>query len=441
MGSWYGLTLFTSFPDIFNSYNEALYGNLYEILNKGNYLPITVIIPAFNEKKRIFDTVFSLLQSNYQNIKIIIVNDGSTDDTLKLMINEFDLYESPPIIKQTIKTCPIKQVYKSNKYKNMTVIDKEHSPAGNGADANNCGINATITPVYLTVDADTILEAEALTRLLLRFISKKHTITIGGVIYVLNGNKVEHGRLLTTSLPRKFIPGFQAIEYIRSFTYGRSGLNMFSGALCNPGAFTLNETNAVKEVHGYDTENYAYDAELTMKLHYLTGLKKYPTKIYFLSNTIAWTIVPSTLKSYWLQRNKWQRGMLRSALKYKSVFLNPRYGYTGMIVFPAYLTFDIMGPVIEFISYILLILTLTMNLFSLQIILWFLLFAWGYIVLMTIASFYLNLTTFNIFKKYAMLRAVGLVTLEMFGFRQFRAAACFFGTFHYFFNRLLGKPL
>lgn len=441
MGSWYGLTLLTSFRDVFNSYIEAQYGNLYGILERGSYLPISIIMPAYNEGKTIFDAIYSVLQSNYKNVQMIIVNDGSTDDTLDLLIKEFELYEIPPIIKQTIKTYPIKHLYKSKKYKNITVIDKEHSPAGNGADANNCGLNAVVTPVFLTIDSDTILEPESLTRMLLHFLSKKHCITVGGVIYVLNGNEVKHGRLLSTSLPNKLIPAFQSMEYVRSFTYGRSGLNMLAGALCNPGAFTLNETNVVREVNGYDVQNYAYDVELTLKLHNLTYVKNYPTKIYFVANAISWTDVPHTLKQYWMQRNKWQRGMLKSAIRFWRMFFNPDFGFTGMVVFPAFVLFDIFGPAIEFISYILLVLTIMLQIFSLTNIFWFVFFAWGYLVIMTIASFYLNLTTFNKFRKSTLLRMIWLVTIEMFGFRQFRATCCFFGTIHYFFNRLIGKPL
>lgn len=441
LASWYALTLVTSFPDVFDSFKEAQYGNLYKILEKGKYLPVSVIMPAYNEAHRILNAAYSVLQSDYQNVQLIIVNDGSTDNTLDLLIKEFECYEIPPIIKQTIKTAPVRHLYKSHKFKNLTVIDKEHGQSPNAADANNCGLNALVTPIFLTVDADTILEPEAITRILFRLLFKKGCITVGGVIYVLNGNKVEHGRMITSSIPNQLVPAFQSTEYVRAFTYGRSGLNAFSGALCNPGAFTLNETSIVKEVNGFEVDNFAYDAEMTMKLHNLTRVKNYPTRIYFISSAIAWSEVPGTLKKFWSQRDKWQRGMLKSACNYKNMFFNPFHGYTGMVVFPAYILFDIMAPVIEFTSYILLVLAIILNLFSLNNVFWFIFLAWGYLVMMTIASYFINLTTFAKFNKAILFRVIGLVTLEMFGFRQFRSACCFFGTFHYLFNRIIGKPL
>lgn len=441
MGGWYGLILLCALPDAIESYQEANYANIYKILEKTNFLSISILIPAFNEKSRIFNAIYSILQSDYKRTQIIVINDGSTDDTLDILIKEFDLYEIPPIVHQVIETQPIKRLYKSRKYTNITVIDKVHGPAGNGADANNCGLNASASPVYLTVDSDTVLEPEALTRILFRFLSKKHCLTVGGAIYVLNGNKVEHGRLLTNVISKKLILAFQSIEYVRSFTYGRGGLNIFAGALCNSGAFTLNEAYIVKEAGGYDSWNYAYDVELTMKLHDLTRTRKYPTKIFFDANAISWTIVPETLKSYWSQRNRWQRGMLKCVMEYKRIFLNPKFGATGMIVFPAYVLFDLMGPVIEFISYFILVLTIFLKLFSLYHFLLFIFFAWGYLVIMTLGAFYINLNTYKKYSKFTTIHMIIITTLTLFGYRQMNAACCFFATIQYFVNRLMGKNL
>jgi len=439
LGAWYGLILLASISETVDSYAQYRYGNLDEIIETGFSIPITIIIPAFNEEQRILNTIRNVLKSNYKNIQILVINDGSTDGTLDLLINEFQLYEIPPIIEKVIKTSSIRHLYKSKNVDNLTVIDKKHSPGNTAADANNCGLNATNTPVYITIDADTLLEPEAITQMLLQFLAKKHCISVGGVIFVLNENTVDRGRIETTFLSEGFTSAFQGLEYVRSFTYGRSGLNNLSGSLCHPGAFTLNETHSVQEVGGYDPLNFAYDVDITMKLHGLSG--KYPVKLSFSSNAISWTKVPSTLKKFWTQRDRWQRGMLRSIFTNRRMLFNPRYGFTGMIVFPAYIMFDLLGPVIEFLAYILLILTLIFDVVSYRTLGWFILLAWGYIIIMTLASFYLNLITYSQYRKLSILRIIWLVTVEMFGFRQFRAACCFFGTLHYFFNRLMGKPL
>lgn len=441
LGTWYGVTMLTAFPDMVNSFLEMKYGNLDNLLKQGNFIGVTVIIPAYNEEKRILETVYSVLNNNYLNTDIIIVSDGSTDATVEVLKKEFELYKIPPIIKQTIKTAPIKDLYVSSKYKNLTVIDKEKGPFPSGADANNCGVNATMTPLYITLDADTILESRALTNMIAAFFSVKDPISIGGTVYILNENVVKSGRLITDNIPNAFIPAFQSLEYLRSFTYGRSGLNALSGSLCHSGAFTLNETNSVREIGGYDPYNFAYDVELTMQLHRLSTNKKFPVKIYFSSTSLSWTTVPNTLKTFWIQRDKWQRGMMFSVIRNIKMFLNPKYGYTGMVVFPAYIFFDLLGPVIEFIAYLSMVASWSLGLLSWLHVLWFFIFAWSYLTIMTISSFFFNLITFNKFNNFKLLRSIYLITVEMFGFRQFRAACCFFGTFHYFFNRLLGKPM
>lgn len=441
LASWYTLLMLAAVPDIISNYHEEKYGNLDQLMNKCS-VPLSIIIPAFNEEKRILNSLYSILQSTYKNIRIIVVNDGSTDETLNILISELSLIEVPPVINQILPTSAIRHYYQSQRYENVMVIDKEHGPAGNGADCHNAGLNATTTPIIMTVDADTVLEPEAIMHILYGFLSHRHCISNGGSVYILNGNHVQNGQLVTKEMPNAFIPALQCIEYLRSFTYGRAGLNGFSGALCYPGAFTLFETKAIKEFGGFDANNYSYDAEITIRLHHKMRQLKYPTYVRFVSNARAWTTVPDTLKAYWGQRNRWQRGMLLSACKHLSMLFNPKYGIVGLVSFPAYVFFEIFAPVIEFISYIILGLVLLLHMAAWPVIGWYLLLAWGYITLLTIATFYLSLITFNTFHRLSdLIRVLRLVTLEMFGFRQFRAFCCFYSTVQFMVNRLLGKSL
>jgi cellulose synthase/poly-beta-1,6-N-acetylglucosamine synthase-like glycosyltransferase len=441
LAGWYILILFAALPDIIKTYQESKYGHLDQII-KSSTIPITIIIPAYNEEKRILNCLYSILQSDYKNVHIIVVNDGSKDETLNVLIKEFKLFEIPPVIKIATPTAPIRHYYQSKQYSHLTVIDKVHGPANNGADCHNAGLNATATPIVITLDADTILEPDALTNMVYSFLAHKHCISVGGAIYILNGNEVSHGRLLTKKISKKYILAFQCIEYFRAFTYGRAGFNNLSGALCYPGAFTLFETKAVKEFGGFDTENYAYDSEITLKIHHNMRRLKYPTHVRFTSSSSAWTTVPSSWKAFWMQRNRWQRGMLLSAYKHKTMLFNPFYGLVGLVTFPAYVFFEILGPVVECSAYMLLGLSLLMGIASWQVVGGFILLAWGYILLLTIATFFLSLITSNTFYQFSnLLRVLWVVTVELFGFRQFRAACCFWATLQFFMNRLLGKTL
>jgi cellulose synthase/poly-beta-1,6-N-acetylglucosamine synthase-like glycosyltransferase len=366
--------------------------------------------------------IYSVLNSQYKNIKLILVNDGSTDNTMSVMKKELELYEIPLIIKQTIKTEKVRHYYQSKRFENITVIDKDHSPYNCGADCMNAGLNACKTPIILTVDADTILEPEAVTRLLFTLLSTPHCVMVSGSIYVLNDNIVDHGKMLTTQLPKHFITSVQAVEYLRSFLYGRAGLNAIGGAMCYPSAFTLFETHALREVNGYDKVNFSYDSEITLKMHHYMSKNKYPHNLNHSPNAFSWTDVPSTFKSYWKQRNCWQRGMLRSLQLHIAMLFNPRYAIVGLISFPAYLIFEVFGSVVEFTSLVLVVVFYSLGIVNFTFFLWFIILALGFIAFISIAMVFLNQISFNKYNKPTdILKVLMLVTAEMCGFRQFRA--------------------
>lgn len=442
LSAWYTVLLVISFPEVIKKFKESRYGNIHQLIDEEIQIPITVVTPAFNEEKRIVNMIQGVFNSNYKHVKLIIVNDGSTDGMMALLEKEYSLYEVPLIIKQHIKTSTIKRCYKSLTNPNLTVIDKEHSPYGCAADAVNAGLNACQTPIMLTIDADTILEPEALSRLLFTFLSRSHCVAASGAVYVLNSNVVENGKVMTTNLPSRFIPAVQSVEYLGSFLYGRSALNVLGGALCFPGAFTLFETEILHDVGGFDTPNFAYDAEIITKLHHHMRKNNYPYKISYSSNASCWTEVPSTFTHYWKQRAVWQRGMWRTVTRHIGMLFNPKFGIVGMLTFPSYILFDILGPVVECVSWILFIIALWYGLVSVPALLWFLLLAWGFVTFIATAMIFLNIISFN---KYAkpidVLKSAWLVFVEMFGFRQARALCCTLATVRYCINRMLGKPI
>lgn len=428
-----------AFLETIRSFKEAEYTNVETLINKKKLVPITVIMPAYNEQKRILNSALSVLQSVYQNLNFIIVNDGSTDETLALLTNTFLLYEVPPVIKQVLPTKPVRAYYKSKKYPNLVVIDKEHYGS---ADSVNVGVNACRTPLFITVDADTLLEPNSITRILFNFLTQAHCIAVGGGIYLLNECKIEKGKILSIRIPHNFVCGQQTCEYLRSFLYGRAGWNLFGGTHCYPGAFTLLEKKAVLEVGGYDIDNYSYDAEIILKLHEYMRRKKYPYKINYAINAFAFAEEPATFKAYWKQRNHWQRGLLRSVFRFKREFLNPKYGIVGLYTYPFFVLYEVFGPVIEFISYFLVLIAWYQGIINSYALLLFFILAWGYNAFLTMGCVLLNLLTFNIYRTFVdTINFLSLTILQMFGFRQFNALCCFFATIQYIYNRILNKPL
>lgn len=441
---WVGyiIFLFGTFLAVLRKYKEADQNTIINAFNRNPLLPISIIIPAFNEENRIVNTVTGILNSDYKNVHLIVVNDGSTDGTLNLLIKKYDLKPILPVHRQFVETGEVRGYYQSTSLPNFTLIDKVHSPYENsGADCINAGMNICHTPLFLTVDADTILEPMSLSRMLFMYLTTPHCVAIGGSIYVPDVSTIKDGKIQDSIIPSNPLLGVQVCEYLRSFTYGREGWTLLGGALSFPGAFTLFETQAVREVGGFDSANFAYDAEIIMKLHHGMREKKHPYSIVFAPSAIAWSESPATLKQFWNQRSKWQRGLLRSVSAHIGMLFNPKCGITGLVAFPYYILFELFGPVVEAISYIAFILILCFSSLSTTQLAWLLLLAWSYILFITMSCVVLSILTYNkYFHKVDVLRLFLLTTLDMFFYRQFRAFCSLFATIHYCINRLRGKP-
>lgn len=435
--------LLASIPDIVRSFKEGSYGNISELVNTIAAPPITVITPIYNEERRGFmlESVHAVLNSDYKNLRLILVNDGSKDNTLQLLIEKLDLYEIPVAIKQKVPTIgKIRHCYLSLKYSNITVIDKEN---GGAADANNVGINALVTPFHVTIDADTIIEPQTLSRLLFTYLSNENCIVVGGALFLLNGNKPVNGKMTHPLVPKRFVPSMQVPEFLRSFLYGRAGWDSLKGALCYAGALTFFETQKVIEAGGNELGNSAYDMEIILKLHDYMQKKDQKYTMGFAPNAYGWTEQPSTIKQYWRQRNIWQRGSMRSLFKYWYMLFNPNYGIIGFVTYPFYLIFEVFAGVVETTAYLTFILAWYLqipNFIPLSVL--FIISAWGFLVLLTVACSLINIVTFDPYRRILdTLRIICLTSIEMVGFRQFHAICRATATFQYFFNRARGKKL
>ena len=316
----------------------------------------------------------------------------------------------------------------------MLVIDKIHGEIG---DTLNVGLNATQTPFFMTVDADSMLEPQAIETNIYTLLSRPHTIAIGGGVYLLNGCEYKNGRLTKTQLPTSLVAAFQIGEYLRSFLFGRAGWNMLGGALSYSGTNTLFEKEPVIAVGGYDVDNRAQDAEIIVHLHEKSRREKTPCRIHFTPASFAWTTVPSNLKSYWVQRVHWQMGLLRSFLRYKKMFFNPKYGVTGLFTYPFYMFVEIFGCVIEFIAYAILLISWLLNRLDTTAAIVLFLVSWGFLSFITVAVTAINFISFNKYDFFKdELYMVFLSLFEILGFRQYLIVTRVYGTIKYFFKKM-----
>ncbi|MBO6620557.1 MAG: glycosyltransferase family 2 protein [Balneola sp.] len=322
------------------------------LLRSELYKSVSIIVPAYNEEQNIIENVRSLMQVDFNDFEVIVSNDGSTDNTLQKLIDEYELEESGLYIHEMLPSKKIKKVYRSKIHDNLIVLDKEN---GKRADAVNAGINAAHKDLICTIDADSWLEQNVLRKMLRAFIEDDKTIGVGGIIRVSNGCTFENNTMKEIKLPDKLVPKIQVLEYIRSFLFGRIGWDKLNSLLIISGAFGVFDREAVLKVGGYDVESVGEDFELTLKLHRYHKEENIDYNIRFFPEPVCWTEVPSTWNDLSSQRNRWQRGLFETIVKHKKMLFNPKYGSVGLIGLPFYFIFELLSPVVEFLGYALIV--------------------------------------------------------------------------------------
>ena len=321
---------------------------------------ISIIAPAYNEEQTITDSVNSLMNLKYPNYELIVVNDGSLDNTLNYLINYYSLERVSYVYDERLKTMPVMGVYKNKNYPNLIVVDKEN---GGKADSLNTGINVSGSQYFCGIDADSLLEEEALLKLVsLSMDDSRESIAFGGNIYPINGCKVEKGVIKDIRLPKESVPMFQAIEYLRAFMAGRVGWATINGLLIISGAFGLFKKETIIEIGGYLSKSGKYkkdtvgeDMELVIRLSKHMREKNIPYKVEYAFNANCWTEVPGNLKNLLKQRDRWHRGLIDILSYHRKIIFNPRFGIMGLISFPYFFIFELVGPIVEIQGYFMVL--------------------------------------------------------------------------------------
>lgn len=350
------------------------------------YLPISVIVPAYNEEVTIIDTIKSLLSLDYKLYEIIVVDDGSKDGTLEKLIDYFDLKKISRPIKRSIPCNREKEIYESTKLKVLlTVISKEN---GGKADALNMGINASQYPYFICMDADSILQSDALKKIIAPVFEDENIIAAGGMIQISNDVEFKDSNVSKYRMPRSILASMQVLEYERSFLASRILLDTFNGNLIVSGAFGLFKKSVAIAVGGYDSKTIGEDMELIVKLHVFCRTHKEPYKIAYVSDAICWTQAPEKLGNLIKQRRRWHIGLLQSLKKHRTIFFNPEYGAVSFISYLYFLIYELLSPFIEVFGLITIALAIYVDLINIPFMI---LFFFIYVLFgsfLTITSFF-----------------------------------------------------
>lgn len=383
-------------------------------------IPISIVIPAYNESASIITSVKAMLQLEYPDFELVVVNDGSTDDTLDKLIDAFGMRPFPEAYRARVTCAPVRGIYRSAPHSNLRVVDKENG--GSKADASNAGINACRYPLVCVVDADSVLQPDSLRRVVRPFLEDPATVAVGGTVRIANGCKITRGFLEKVALPANFLALVQVVEYLRAFLFGRMGWSPINALLIISGAFGVFHKETLVRVGGYNPDAVGEDMELVLRIHRLMKEERRAYRVTFIPDPVCWTDAPTSLKDLKSQRVRWQHGLGQALFLNRSLIFNRQGGAVSWVAIPFYLIFELLGPIIEVAGFIFIAVCAYMGWLAWPEAFIFLAMAIGLGVLLSTSAIMLEELSFHMYSRTRELLLLYLIAIiENFGFRQLTA--------------------
>jgi cellulose synthase/poly-beta-1,6-N-acetylglucosamine synthase-like glycosyltransferase len=403
--------------------------------------PISLLVPAHNEERTIVESVESLLALDYPEIEVIVANDGSADGTLDALRQRYQLLETDILYVQEAESKPVRAIYMSPIEPRLLVLDKES--AGSKADAINAALNAASSPYVCVVDADSILEPDALLRIMVPvFANPGRVVATGGIVRVLNGCRIEGGRMKDVRLPHRPIEAIQVIEYLRAFLIGREGWAYFNMLTIISGAFGVFRRDLVRAVGGYRPSAIGEDIDLVMRLHQLQRERKADYEIAFVPDPVCWTEVPSDLRSLGRQRARWQKGLMDVLWTSRHMLFAPIHGRIGFIALPYLWVWELLAPIIELGGLVMIAAAAWSGALSREFLVQFLIFGYAFATLISIGSVLLEEITYRRYGRWQdVSRLVLYCFLEHFPYRQMHLWWRLRGIIEYLRGDVAWKPM
>lgn len=388
-----------------------------EVASAATLPPITLLVPMYNEGVVAVEAVHALLGVEYPTKEVLVIDDGSTDDTLASLDEAFDLAEAVRLPTSGVEHAPVAHVFQSRTRPDLWVLTKANG--GSKADAVNAGLAYCRTPLFCMLDGDSLLARDALLRAVRPFLENARTVAVGGTVGIVNGSRVRHGQVEELRMPRSWIARFQVLEYIRAFAASRTAWDHLGALLIVSGAFGLFRREPVVALGGLDDATVGEDMELILRLHRSLREAGTPYRISYAPDAISWTECPETAAVLGRQRDRWHRGLAQILWRHKRMFLNPRYGRAGTLAFPIYVGVELLGPVVEAVGYVGFAVFLALGLIDVPLALLLLALAVVLGVAQSVAAVALEQLAF---RRYTRLQDLGmllfLAVAENFGYRQ-----------------------
>jgi cellulose synthase/poly-beta-1,6-N-acetylglucosamine synthase-like glycosyltransferase len=413
----YTALLLMSLKAIWLHSRQVAYQGLAEVRSSALTPAVTIIVPAWNEERIIVETVRSALGVDYPRLSVMVIDDGSTDSTLARLTTAFKLVSTDQSYHPILPTRPVLGFYSSPQIPNLLVVQKK---GGGKPDALNTGINLCCTPYFCCLDADCILERDALLRLVEPILkSPQETIVSGGNVRIINGCTEKNGQIVKVGLPRGHLERFQVVEYLRSFLTGRNGWSLLGGTVIVSGALALFQHKAVMEVGGFSIDTVTEDMDLVITLRRWAANAQRDINMSFTPDPVCWTECPATLSMLNRQRRRWQLGLCQTLRKHSTMLFRGRYGTVGLFSLPFHLYVECLGSVVEFLGYLLVPFWFLNDLISPTLLLLFILLGLAYGGLLSVGAVLLEEMTYRRYPRHRdllVLLVYGMV--ENVGYRQ-----------------------
>ena len=367
---------------------------LKNVFQKDHYIPISIIVPAYNEEVTVVETVHSLLELEYTLYEIVVVDDGSTDATSQKLIEAFDMKPIRRPVQRKIMCRPVEFVYEAVCDNiSLTLIRKKN---GGKADSLNMGINACRYPYFICMDADSVLQYDSLSKIVKPVLEDENVIAVGGAIRPSNGVEISHGRVVQYKLPSNLIACMQVLEYDRSFLASRILFDKFNGSLIISGAFGLFKKEAVIYAGGYDPTTMGEDMELVVKLHDYYVSNDLTYHIRYATDAVCWSQVPERLGDLCKQRRRWHLGLFQSMWKHRIMLANPKFGLISFISYFYFLIYELLSPFIEVFGVAAMLIAIAVDLINVPFMLLFFLIYSFFGSILSLTAFFARIHTIDL---------------------------------------------
>jgi len=408
--------LYVAFLELRQHRRRASRSDPWWMLTSGVALPISILVPAHNEEETIVENVRSMLALHYPDFEVIVINDGSQDRTLEVLIKALELHKIGRVWHAEVPHQQIRGLYGSPRHPRLLVVDKVN---GGKSDALNAGINLSRFPIFCAVDADSLLDHDSLLQVMRPFIEEpEEMVAVGGRICIVNGCTVKAGQVVDVALPARPLPLLQSIEYIRAFLIARLAWSRLGAMLIISGAFGLFRRSAAVQVGGYSHDTVGEDMEIVVKLHRHFRERNQPYQMRYVADSVCWTQAPETLAVLRRQRTRWQRGMMQSLAKHREMVFNRKYGPVGTLGMGYFFLFDIIGPIVELAGLVLVPFSFYVGEVTPQFFMAWLALSFTYGVFLSASSLLLEMMVTRTARARDLALLVMSSVLENFGYRQ-----------------------